>query len=137
MAPAPYNLGYTIESVPSKGQDFLPYHFELRASYWFGNNVLAKSGLRPYVHVGGGLAQVDAKVSVNVHDDDTDFANPKLDNTTVDAWKKLGKGFITIGGGAQWAFGQKFALQANLNAMYMLSATGIVLQPSLGAVMGF
>jgi hypothetical protein len=125
---------YTIKSVDKPGQSFLPFHFELRASYWFGNNALARTGLRPYVHAGGGLAQVDAKVVVNVRDDDTD-SSPTA--TTADGWKKLGQGFITVGGGGVWAFSQKVGAQLNLNAMYMLSATGIVLEPSLGMVFGF
>jgi hypothetical protein len=55
---------------------------------------------------------------------------------TADAWKKLGTGFITAGGGAVWAFTPKMGAQLNLNAMMMLGASGLVLEPSLGLVYG-
>jgi hypothetical protein len=116
----------TTPTVP--GTKFLPFHAEVRGSYWFGKNGF-RPGFRPYVHLGGGLAQVDAKVVVNVIDIDGE--------ASADAWKKLGQGFITAGGGVGYFFTNKLGMQANLNVMYMLGASGIVLQPSLGMMMGF
>lgn len=145
------------------GTAFLPAHFEARVSYWFGKSPLAKKGLRPYVHVGGGLAQVDAKVKVPVSDCDggnltmdngTDPSNPRylcslgapgaydpantqqVPRVDLDAWKKLGQGFITAGGGVVYAFTEKLGVQLNLNFMFMVPTTGPVLEPSLGVVYG-
>ena len=97
---------------------FLPFHGELRGTYWFGKGVFAKKGLRPYVHLGGGLAQVDGRVKVTIADcepivDDNTYNNcikgdPGVkDQTTgvpMDVWKKMGQGFITAGGGMVYAF---------------------------------
>lgn len=130
-----YTPSDTVATVVQEGKAFLPFHIEARAAYWFGRNALARRGFRPYVHVGGGMAQVDAKVVVNTHEERTD-GGPSGD-FSADAWKKLGQGFITLGGGAGWAFTPKTVAQLNLNAMYMLGASGIVLQPSLGLVFGF
>ena len=134
------------------GTKFLPFHGELRVAYWFGKGALGKKGLRPYVHVGGGVAQVDGKVKVTVYNcpeglDDATYNNcthgtggykpPASDKIELDAWRKMGQGFITIGGGAVYAIKENFGAQLNVNLMYMLPTSGPVLQPSLGVVYGF
>jgi hypothetical protein len=125
-----------VVSVTNAGKAFFPVHAEVRVGYWFGKNVFGKRGLRPYVHVGGGVAQVDAKVVVQTADK-YGVKNPADGKAyTADAWKKLGTGFITAGGGAVWAFTPKMGAQLNLNAMMMLGASGLVLEPSLGLVYG-
>ncbi len=107
---------------------FLPFHAELRVSYYFGQGALAKKGLRPYVFAGGGMAQVDVKVPVTVFDcsQPTFKATPStrptasqgkpiagpmgqdqsklLSQRKLDAWKKLGQGFVAGGGGLVFAF---------------------------------
>jgi hypothetical protein len=118
----------TVESVNDEGKSFLPFHVEARFSYWFGKNALARKGLRPYLHAGGGMAQVDARVVVRAQD--------KYGRTDVDAWKKLGQGFVTLGGGLVYAFTPSLGLQLNVNGMYMLTASGLVVEPSLGMVLG-
>lgn len=130
--------GLTVVKVDDPGKSFLPFHAEVRAAYWFGKNALAKRGFRPYLQVGGGLAQVDAKVIVKVEDNGSEAArmqNPPTD-TTADAWKKLGTVFLEGGGGVVYAFTPSFGLQLNLNAMMMLGSSGFALEPSLGAVVG-
>jgi hypothetical protein len=142
----------TATSAASNGTPYLPLHLEARLAYWFGKSVLSKKGLRPYVHVGGGLAQVDAKVKVSVADctpivDDNTYSQcaagqggtavkSQAQPYTLDAWRKMGQGFITIGGGVVYAFKENFGAQLNLNVMYMLPTSGPVLQPSLGLVYG-
>jgi hypothetical protein len=147
------NEGRIVEVI-EEGRAFLPVHLELRISRYFGEGALSKKGIRPYVHLGGGFAQIDAKVETPVRDcglfaprgsaEYSACANgeipsdePGLQEVKLDAWKKLGQGFITAGGGAVYAFTDRFGVQLNLNLMLTLPATGIVLQPSLGAVMGF
>jgi len=137
-------------SVDTPGTNFLPFHGELRATYWFGKGALGKKGLRPYVHVGGGVAQVDAKVKVKVSDctplvdpaygqciNGGSTAGVTLQQKELDAWRKMGQGFITIGGGAMYAFKENIGAQLNVNLMYMLPTSGPVIQPSLGVVYGF
>jgi hypothetical protein len=144
---------------PPNGKAFLPLHVEARGQYFFGKNPLGKKGLRPYVHAGGGLAQVDAKLAVKATDcgaivDDTqqsgirganpaeyelcqDRENSEVHvSTELDAYKKLGQGFIDAGGGAVFALTPNSGVQLNLNVMFMLPNTGLVLEPSLGYVMG-
>jgi hypothetical protein len=160
-------LGFAFNGGPKtpQGQAFLPVHAEVRGKYWFGKNVFSKKGLRPYVHLGGGLAQVDVKLPTTVVDcwnAQTRTADPVCVNgapavppsaadpdgtpavpsgtggrqRTLDAYRKLGQGFVTIGGGAMYAFGKNHGLVLNLSFMYMLPSSGIVFEPSLGYVLG-
>ena len=136
---------------PANGNKFLPFHGELRVSYWFGKSPLAKKGLRPYVHLGGGIAQVDGRVKVTVADCEPIMNNnvynacvkgdPSVKAATtgvpMDVWRKMGQEFITAGGGAMYAFTENIGAQLNLNLMIMLPTSGVVLQPSIGAVYGF
>jgi hypothetical protein len=144
-------LGYAFGGGPATldGRNFLPIHAEGRAQYWL--RALSATGLRPYLHVGGGLAQVDIKKGdVTVRDcsqeavrqafldciaatNAYDSANaPQLPTRRLDAYRKLGNAFVTAGGGVLLPLGQSTALQLNLNAMFMLPSSGLVLQPSLG-----
>ena len=57
------------------------------------------------------------------------------DETNVDAWKKMGQGFVTGAVGGMLAFKDNMGVQLNVNFMYMLPATGVVIEPSLGFVL--
>src|SRR5512142_2667523 len=59
----PPSIKYT-DGVPQKSTSFFPFHVEVRAAYWF--RPLSMPGLHPYIHIGGGMAQVDGKVPVSV-----------------------------------------------------------------------
>lgn len=134
------------ETIP-----FLPVHAEGRITFWFGGG-LSRKLIRPYAMLGGGMAQVDAKVPVTVYDcseagamrgacgegiappDGPDRAT--LPQQKLDAWKKLGQGFVTGGAGVVFAFKDQIGVQVNAQFMYMLGAPGPVIEPSLGLVYG-
>jgi hypothetical protein len=120
----PPMLKYDL-NVPHPTTKFMPIHAEGRVAYWF--RALSQEGILPYVHASGGLAQVDGKITVNV-------IAPDNSKKKLDAWKMMGQGFVTLGGGALFPLGEVAALQANINVMYMLPSTGLVLEPSLGLV---
>lgn len=149
-------MGFAFGGAPPAGSDkFLPLHAELRLAYWFGKGVFAKKGIRPYIHFGGGVAQVDGKVKVRVADcpesldnetynkciaGDKSVANENYNVTVsrpMDVWRTMGKEFITAGGGIVYAITPNIGAQLNLNLMLMLPSTGFVMQPSLGVQYGF
>jgi hypothetical protein len=142
----------------------MPLHAEGRLSYWFLG--LADRPFRPYVHLGGGLAQVDVKAKVVPKDCTPDQGgaaprgdqptsldafvdcskaqgeydsanNPDLPTVTLDAYRRLGQGFVAAGGGVLFAVSGSVGAQLNLNVMYMLPDSGLVLEPSLGGVYAF
>ncbi len=150
-----YAFGGGPAAGPNKDVTFLPFHAEIRGSYWFGQEPFSKKGLRPYVHLGGGLAQVDAKLPVTVVDCAQGDRNEAVKSsglyqqcasgqdvlqnepgTTLDAYKKLGQSFVGLGGGAIYALTPNSGFQLNLNVMFMLPTSGQVLEPSLGYVFG-
>ena len=148
---------------------FLPVHAEGRLTFWLGSGGLSRKPLRPYVFLGGGLAQVDAKVPVTVYDcgepDEMGMGVDKdgmpfnwdacrrgvepgpppnnggpeptsLPQKKLDAWKKLGQGFAAGGAGLVFAIKDQIGIQVNAQFMYMLGASGPVIEPSLGFVYG-
>jgi hypothetical protein len=161
-------LGYAFGGGPPSGEDqevkFLPYHAELRASYWIGTKPMAKEGFRPYVGISAGAAQVDAKLGVTVGDcggqpdgsapskpgatlpidqafssacsNDQLAAGDKAAPLALDVYKKLGKGFGGIHLGAVYALSKNGGVQLNINVMHFLPTSGQVIEPSLGYVFG-
>ena len=163
-------------NVATGGRSFLPAHFEVRGAFWF--LPLNAKTFRAYGAVGGGLAQVDAKVKIpelDCNDAGVRYSNPSaptdgLDQAgtrdyvdgagnvyspfaqcqnavgyynyqlyptyNVDGWKKMGQGFITLGVGGMIAFKDNMGVLINANFMYMLPASGIVIEPSLGFQIG-
>jgi len=144
-------LGYAFGGGPTSaaGRRFLPVHAEGRLQYWL--RALSTDGLHPYLHIGGGLAQVDVKkggvtvkdcsaepahsafldciAATNAYDSGND---PVLPERTLDSYRRLGDAFGTAGGGVLLPLGGNVALQLNLNAMLMVPSFGFVLQPSIG-----
>lgn len=57
--------------------------------------------------------------------------------TRVDAWKKMGQLFLSLGAGGMVSITDQLGVVLNLNGMVMLPASGFVLQPSLGIQHGF
>jgi hypothetical protein len=123
-------IGFAFNGGPKgDGPAFLPLHVEVRGKYWFGHDVFTRKGLRPYVGVGGGVGQVDARLAVNIYDPSLAAGSQ---TPQLDAYRKLGQFFVGAGGGAMYAFGVNHGLVLNLNMMLMFPAVGFVLEPSLG-----
>jgi len=148
-------LGYAFRGGPTTldGDSFLPVHVEGRLAFW--PRGLWANGLRPYLHLGAGFAEVDLKkggVAVSDCTDEPgrqpfldciaatgayDPANaPALPTRSLDAYRKLGNAFVELGGGVSVPVSGRLALQLNLNALLMLPSVGVVLQPSLGMSYG-
>jgi hypothetical protein len=152
-------LGFAFNGgkTPSGGSAFLPVHVEARAKWWLrGTAAFSKPGFRPWLHVGGGIAQVDAKVNVDVVDC-TPAADPKIMQLgeciaagnphdarsfhgqiqSLQATKQLGQAFATVGGGVMYAVAKNHGAVLNLNLMVPFPSAGFVVEPSIGYVYGF
>ena len=131
-------VGYAFNggpTVPSKDGDktFLPFHVEPRATYFFGKNVLSKTGVRPYVFLGGGVGQVDAKIAgVPVSDD----APIQQKHIQVDAWRKMGTSFVALGGGIVYAVNKTTGLTVDIKVSQFFGSPGTAVSPSLGVIKG-
>jgi hypothetical protein len=149
-------LGYAFRGGPTTldGETFLPIHLAGRLAYW--PRGLWGAGLLPFVQLGAGLAEVDLKKgAVSVRDCTgapgrqafldciaaaNDYAperDPDLPTRRLDAYRKLGNAFVSVGGGLSLPVSRRTAVQLELNAVLMLPSVGVVLQPSVGATYGF
>lgn len=143
-AEARFGFAFRGGPKPNGGSAFLPIHAEVRGKYWFGSNPYGRVGFRPYVFLGGGLAQVDAKLTIAVETCVDNAGNPiqctptsKTNGLQLDAYKKLGLMFVAGGGGLKYALTDVHGIVLNVNLMYMLPSSGIVVEPSLGYEFGF
>ena len=142
--------GFAFNGGPQGvGSGFLPVHAELRFAYWFAP--LNKPGLRPYVHLGAGLGQVDAKVSVKVLDCNAGLWYPAATyeacladpngaySEVIDlyAYRRMGQLFVAPGAGMVYAITPMIGVQANVDAKVMVPTTGFAVSPSVGVVAGF
>jgi hypothetical protein len=143
------------------GPNLIPVHAELRGKYWFVGN-LSTSGPRLWAHLGGGFAQVDATVAVDVRDcpadpdpnvapppgrapynqEDCTLSTssgeyPETDIISLKATKQLGLSFGEVGAGFMYAAGENHGPVLNVNFMVMFPAFGLVLQPTVGYAVGF
>jgi len=145
-------LGFAFNGgkTPTGGTPFLPFHGEVRAKWWLrGTSGFMGPGFRPWIHVGGGIARVDAKVNVDVVDCAPAGANLgnciSAQTATIarqyaggaaplrlQATKELGEEFATVGGGVMYAVAENHGAVLNLNLMLPFPAFGFVFEPSIG-----
>jgi len=135
-------LGYAIGGGPAEpgGASFIPFHAELRGTYWFSPVELGK--VRPFATLGAGLAQVDSSVSTEVVDRNQqgqipldDSGQPRASRVTV--WKKTGTTFASLGGGAMYPLSDHSGITAELKAMILFPSSGTSLSLQAGYTHGF
>ena len=124
-------LGFAFGGGPTTiaGAKFMPFHGELRANYWFGSNPFESSGVRPYVSLSGGVAEVDGHVLVEYYN----AANAK---GTLDTWRKTGKGFAGLGFGVMIPIGSS-GIIPEVRAKEMLGSSAPAFDLALGYAYGF
>ncbi len=91
--------------------------------------------MHPYVGLGFGLAEVDAKIKLKAYADNA-AGRPTI-GRSLDAWRKMGTSFAAVNFGGLYKFAKHHGAQLNFNVMYMLPASGLVIEPSLGYVLMF
>jgi hypothetical protein len=135
-------LGYAFGGGPSEpgGAAFVPFHAELRGSYWFAPLEIGK--IRPYAALGAGLAQVDSSVTTQVVDRNPQglipvngAGEPTASRVTV--WKKTGTTFASVGGGAMYPLSDKGGITAELKGTFLFPSTGLSVSLQAGYTHGF
>jgi hypothetical protein len=120
--------GFAFRGGP--GSKFLPFHGEVRANYWFGTDPFESAGLRPYLSLSAGVAEVDGQVLVEYYD-------PAGKKGSLAAWRVTGKGFAGLGFGMMIPFAGNSGIIPEVRAMEMLGASALALNVSLGYAYGF
>lgn len=128
--------GYAFGGGPTApgGSAFLPAHAELRGAYYFGKVPFERHGLRPFIQVSGGLAQIDTEISVKTYDDRQSFDSSKT--TQLNAWRKSGTEFASLGGGVAYALASQHAIIAEVRFMQMFGLSGSGLSLDVGYAFG-
>ena len=136
-------VGYAFGGGPAEpdGAAFVPFHAELRGTYWFGPIQLGK--LRPYATLGGGLAQVDSSVTTQVVDRCPDNSQDppctvgQIALSRVTVWKKTGTTFVGLGGGALYPLSDHSGINAELKAVLLFPSSGVSMALQAGYQHGF
>ena len=126
-------LGFAFGGGPNRpsGTRFLPLHAEVRGAYWFGRTPHARVGLRPFVLLAAGAAEVDASVKVNVYADAGAYDRGAAQE--LQAWKKTGLGFAAVGAGAMLALAPATGVTLECRAMEMFPRP----TPAIGLQVGY
>jgi hypothetical protein len=154
-------LGYAIGNAPGKSTS--AFHVEARAIYWLGKNPFRKTGLRPFVSVFGGLAEMDDKFSVPIRECSfldpacnktrSDLgapaqcpkgtSSPMMDGTpcipegqTLTVWRKSGGTFAGLSAGVMIPLGPKHGVMAELKVQGLFPNSGFAVSPSVGYAFG-
>jgi len=135
-------LGYAIGGGPAEpgGASFVPFHAEVRGTYWFAPLEIGK--FRPFAMLGGGLAQVDSSVSTEVVDQGPqgqipvdEQGQPRASRVTV--WKKTGTTFASLGAGAMYPLNDHGGITAELKGTFLFPSSGMSVSLQAGYVHGF
>jgi hypothetical protein len=129
-------LGYAFNGGPQRpgAASFLPVHAEARASLWLGRRPLAQTGLRFFLLLAGGVAEVDANVQVDVYASSSAYQSGQSQN--YNAWKKTGLGFAAEGVGTMLALSPDTGFVLELKALEMFPTTGFGIGLQLGYTIG-
>jgi hypothetical protein len=147
-------FGYAFNGGPhvANRPAFFPVRAELRGKFWPLGPTASSLVLRPYLHLGVGLAQVDAVVhDVSIVDcsieprliNDCRTASSAIEarvnggelrNVTV--LKSFGKASFSAGAGATLAIADGHAMVLDLSFTAFLPSTGLSITPSIGYEIG-
>jgi hypothetical protein len=147
-------IGVAINGASGGGSSFLPFHGEARIGFWPGHDPFVGKGVRPFIIVSGGVAQVDAKVNVQVLEDatacganpmDTMSActKPSSDGTLeqrqqyLTVFRQNGLGFAAATFGVQFAPSTRVAINAGARFSATFPSVAAVLSPEVGLAVGF
>lgn len=119
-----FAFGGSPKATTEGGAAFFPLHAELRGNYWFGDTPFASGGVRPYVGLSAGLAEVDGHVTVEYYQDAAGYQQNQKGK--LDAWRKTGKGFAGLQLGLAYGIGtqQQLLVELRLLQMFGAGATG-------------
>ena len=90
--------------------------------------------MRPYLVVGGGLAEIDDKLEVPILE--TDLSKGIYPSQTLTAWRHTGGGFAGGGGGVLIPFGAAHGLMAEIKLQTLFPDFGLAMAPSIGYALG-
>ncbi|HLM76629.1 MAG TPA: hypothetical protein VK459_28205, partial [Polyangiaceae bacterium] len=134
---------------------FFPLHIEGRGAYWLGRRPFESKGVRPFIMVSGGAAQLNSGVEVQVLEDgvacgadpgninDPCTKSSNRESTIekrlqfLDAYKQAGYGFASVGGGVAVAAMDRVSFNVGLRVGLTFPIVTMVISPEAGVSVGF
>lgn len=125
--------------TPREGTKFIPFSIAARVTHWFGDDVFARSVLRPYVFLTAGFAMVDVRATTRVREDPTAVAYQGGNDLeqAVDIWKRAGDAFAGGGGGLSIPWSGSRAAFVEIGALGAFPFGALVIAPTAGVMLGF
>jgi len=122
-------LGYAFLGPPAhKGSAFQPFHGEARFAFHIIPDSYARTGVRPYAFVGGGVGGSAARVSTTVAENDNGTRKPY----TLDVYQQGGSAFVGGGLGIGYAVSTQLAMVLEVGARQYLPDSALAVAPTLG-----
>jgi hypothetical protein len=131
--------GLGIGPTPRGGTPFFPGSIAARATHWFGGDLFARAGFRPYAFVGFGYQMTDIETRVSVRE------NPAVPSRqpgnsleqNLELWKRAGDGFVGAGGGWAWAFDTRRLAFVELMIAQAFPFGALLVVPTAGGMFAF
>jgi hypothetical protein len=148
-------LGFSIFGGSQQNVSFFPLHIEARGAYWLAKRPFESKGVRPFVMVSAGAAQLNSPVEVQVLEDgvacgadpgninDPCTKSSNRESTIekrlqfVDAYKQAGFGFATVGAGVAVATLDRVSFNVGLRAGLTFPILTMIISPEAGLSVGF
>jgi hypothetical protein len=132
-------LGYAIRVAPDSPVT-ATLHGEGRVAYWTGKDPFRRTGVRPYLAVMGGLAEVDDKFTTQISETKPIPPPPQTQGLkptqTLTVWRRTGGGFLGGAAGMMIPLGATHGLLVELKVQAMLPNSGVALSPTIGYAFG-
>jgi hypothetical protein len=121
------------------GTPFFPWSISVRVAHWFGSDLFARSGLRPFAFATGGYEMSDIKTSVRVREDPrVPSRQPSNElEQRLDVWRRAGDAFVGAGGGVAFAFDPRRLLWLEATVLAAFPYRAIIVAPTLGGMFAF
>lgn len=148
-------VGIAFNGTSDGGASFMPVHVEARGQYYLLPKALETAGVKPFVMLSAGVAQVDSHVKVQVFEDATDCGadptnpdspctiayqgrdTPEPRQQTLSATKQAGLAFATAGIGAKYEPVPGLALNLAVRAGLTFPVVKMLVSPEVGLAIGF
>ena len=136
--------GYVLNTEPDRQS--AKFHIEGRVAYWFGSDPFSKQGIRPYVSVMGGVAEVDDKFLVQIYEtgcQNMECSTPAdqrkglAPNPTLSVWRRGAKNFAGGSVGLMIPTSQSQGVVAEVKAQTFFPTSGFTISPVVGYAIGF
>lgn len=126
-------VGYVLRT--DARSSLAKFHGEARVSFWFGREPFSRRGVRPYLVLAGGLAEVNDKFAVPVIESDP--SKPTFPTETLTVWRQSGPAF---GGGGLGLMiptgGPGQGVTAEFKVVALFPNASVAMSPTIGYSLG-